>query len=580
MLVFGDHVRRRAPRAALDELTRELAALDAQSPGLARHAQLVGAFIAAGELAQGLADLAHPARDGRDALGDAAMRLLVAVAAAIEASWTGGFAAELSPARARVTALAGLGGWPEQISARRAEGYAFYALYPEAYLAAARRAAAMLSPSPHQPPCQVIGIRSIGAGLAAVVSAATGAGLPSTVRPHGDPFARRIAVEPALLAEWSAAPRIAIVDEGPGLSGSSFGAVLDVLEGCGVALDRIACFPGHAGALGPAASAAHRARWARVVRHVVDVDALLLRDGTLARWIAELVGPLDQPFEDLSAGAWRSACFASEATWPAAIRAQERRKLRARSRSGSWLARFVGLGRDGDRALARARQLHRAGFVPEPAGLCHGFLVERWIDATPLSVATLTGGARRRLIDHVGRYLGFRARHLPAGAGRGASLAQLAEMVARNTALGLGAPLPLPGAPAALEPRVHAVEIDGALHAHEWLVRGDGTIVKADALDHHAAHDLVGCQDIAWDVAGATVELALSTGEEARLIAVVGGAAGRLVDPALLAFLRPCYLAFQLGRHALAATHDVAEAPRLAAAVQRYAARLGGPPVG
>jgi hypothetical protein len=572
MLVFGDHVRRCDPRAALDELAGELVAIESEPPSLARHARIVGAFIAAGELAQGLADRAHPACDGRDAQGDAAMRVLVALAGAIDASWAAGFAAQLAPARACVAALAGLGGWPEQISARRAEGYAFYAVYPEAYLAAARRAVERSSP-----PCRpdhVIGIRSIGAGLAALISAVTGASLPSTVRPHGDPFARRIAVEPALLAEWTAAPRIAIADEGPGLSGSSFGAVLDVLEASGVALDRIACFPSHGNALSPAASEAHRARWARVARHVVDVDTLLLGDGTLARWIAELVGPVDPALEDLSAGAWRAACFASEAAWPAAIRAQERRKLRARGRGGSWLARFVGLGRDADRALARARQLHRAGFVPEPAGLCHGFLVERWLDSTPLSVALPTGDARRRLIDHVGGYLGFRARHLPAGPDRGASLARLAEMTARNTALGLGAPIAPPGAPAALEPRVHAVEIDGALHAHEWLVRGDGTIIKADALDHCAAHDLIGCQDIAWDIAGATAELSLSSDEQSRLIAVVGEASGRLVDPELLAFLRPCYLAFQLGRHALAATHDLAEAPRLVAAVERYAALL------
>jgi hypothetical protein len=569
MLVFGDQARVCAPRPVIDELAEELAALEAEPAGLARHARLVDVFITAGELAQGLADRAHPTIDGRDAQGDAAMRVLVALAAAIDASWSGGFAARAEDtARETLAALARLDGWPDEIHARHAEGYAFYALYPEAYLAAARRAPA----APHQ----VIGIRSIGTGLAALIAAVTGARLPSSVRPHGDPFARRITVVPALLAEWAAAPGIAIADEGPGLSGSSFGAVLDVLEARGVALDRITCFPSHAGSLGPAASAVHRARWARVARHVVDVDALLLDTGTLARWITALVGPLAEPLEDLSAGAWRTACFAAEASWPAAIRAQERRKLRVHTPTGRWLARFVGLGGDGARALARARRLAAAGFVPEVAGLCHGFLIERWIEATPLSVVTLSGDARRDLVDHVGRYLGFRARHLPAGPGRGASLTRLAEMVARNTELGLGAPIALPGSTAALEPRVRPVEIDGALHAHEWLVRGDGALIKADAIDHHAAHDLIGCQDIAWDVAGAVIELALSAGEQVRLIAVIDETSGRPVDPALLAFLRPCYLAFQLGRHALAATGDLDEAPRLRAAVARYAAQLTG----
>src|SRR5439155_25630735 len=130
-------------------------------------------------------------------------------------------------------------------------------------------------------------------------------------------------------------------------------------------------------------------------------------------------------------------------------------------------------------------------------------------------------------------------------------------MAARNTALGLGAPIALPGVPAALERRVHAVEIDGALHAHEWLVCGDGTLLKADALDHCAAHDLIGCQDIAWDVAGAIAELTLDTVESAEL--------SSLCDPDLLAFYRGAYLAFRIGAYRLSAEmlgHDPAEAER------------------
>jgi hypothetical protein len=127
-----------------------------------------------------------------------------------------------------------------------------------------------------------------------------------------------------------------------------------------------------------------------------------------------------------------------------------------------------------------------------------------------------------------------------------------------------------------LAPRVHRIEIDGRLHAWEWLVRDDGALIKADALDHHAAHDLVGCQDLTWDLAGAAVELGLSAAEQQRLAAIAGETAGRAVDPELLAFARPCYLAFQLGRHALGRgwTAGDGEAARLEAAVDRYAAQL------
>jgi hypothetical protein len=585
MRVYGDQVRALDPRTAARALEAGLGAIDAMPPGLARHAALVGAFVEAGELVQGLTDDACAALDARTAVGNAGMRVLVVIAKAIDASWASGQVHDQAhgrvdkvmhavgcgaSTRAARTALAVLAAHslPEVIEARHAEGYAFYALYPEAYLAAARIA----PPGPRH----VIGIRSIGVGLAALLAAALGARLPATVRPRGDPFRRRLDVAPALVAEWTSggAARVAVADEGPGLSGSSFGVVIDRLEDAGVPLDRIECFPSHAGELGPAASTRHRERWARVSRYVVDVDALLLGNGTLARWIAGLVGPLRRPLEDISAGRWRAKHFGSEADWPACVVHQERRKLLAHTRDAVWLARFVGLGRDGDRALARARTLHAAGFTPEVAGLCHGFLVERWISAAPLVVARLDRAGRRRMVERVGRYLGFRAREFPAAKDSGASLDDLAEMVRHNAALALGAAPALRGSPAALAARVRRVEIDGRLHAWEWLVRGDGVLVKADALDHHAAHDLVGCQDIAWDLAGAAVELGLSTVEQASLVAVTEETSDRAVDPDLLAFARPCYLAFQLGRHALAKAAGDDEAARLEAAVARYAAAL------
>ena len=39
----------------------------------------------------------------------------------------------------------------------------------------------------------------------------------------------------------------------------------------------------------------------------------------------------------------------------------------------------------------------------------------------------------------------------------------------------------------------------------EWLQTGSG-YVKTDAVDHHDDHFFPGCQDIAWDIAGAAVE--------------------------------------------------------------------------
>ena len=113
------------------------------------------------------------------------------------------------------------------------------------------------------------------------------------------------------------------------------------------------------------------------------------------------------------------------------------------------------------------------------------------------------------------------------------------------------------------------------MHAWEWVALDGGKLLKCDAVDHHAAHDLVGCQDVTWDLAGAEIELGLSHVELHRVIAIVEDITARRVDPELLAFLRPCYLAFQLGRHALAAgSADETEGARLRVAADRYAAHL------
>ncbi|MBA3541419.1 MAG: hypothetical protein H0T79_17540, partial [Deltaproteobacteria bacterium] len=57
MLVYGDQMWTRDPRAALERLRAALDDVDARL-GLARHTALVAVFIEAGELAQGLADAA------------------------------------------------------------------------------------------------------------------------------------------------------------------------------------------------------------------------------------------------------------------------------------------------------------------------------------------------------------------------------------------------------------------------------------------------------------------------------------------------------------------------------------------
>lgn len=84
------------------------------------------------------------------------------------------------------------------------------------------------------------------------------------------------------------------------------------------------------------------------------------------------------------------------------------------------------------------------------------------------------------------------------------------------------------------------------MHAWEWITSAQGWL-KLDGLDYHAAHDLVGFQDIAWDVAGAAVELGLSEVERDQLAAALGQRIGRTLPLEFVAACEICYLGFQIG---------------------------------
>ena len=576
MLVFGDKAATRPTRAALaavEKVWRNAAG----ASGLDRHALLISAFIAMAELVQGLGDAAFDTAgfDELDPATEAAMRLLEAVACEVMRSWDSGFE-KRADARTGATISESFrrlhqARLPEAVTCKEAEGYAFYALYPETYALAARRSGLGRD-------TLVIGLRSIGTGLAAMVAAELGA-RAITLRPHGDPYAREVRLGPRLvdMVLCNAETRFAIVDEGPGLSGSSFGCVADWLEDNGVAPERIHVFPGHDGPLGPAASARHRDRWAVIQRHVVGFDEAI--SPQLSDWMSDLIPASTAAMTDISGGHWRAQRSWGEGGWPAANIQQERRKFLFRTPEGDWLARFAGLGEIGERKLRRARRLAEAGLAPAPKGLRHGFLIERWHGEARLLQTVHPD--RAVLTRHVGHYLGVRAKALPAATGSGASLRELLDMATRNISLALGqdaaealerfVPL-LPG----LESCVRRVETDNRMHAHEWLVLPDGSLLKADAVDHCEAHDLIGCQDIAWDIAGAAIELSLTQGEVDLLCGVVAYESGRPVSPAVLAFMLPCYAAFQLGAASMAAgaLAGTDEAGRLRRSSENYACKL------
>jgi hypothetical protein len=562
MLVYGDHCELADPSERLDRIAAQLAQASTMEPGLRRHSLLVAALIDAGRVQQGLADadFALTGHDRRTDRTDAVGGLLMALAKSVRGSWDSGFAhAGELPSVPQLREL------PAQVELRTPEGFAFYGVYPEAYDEAARRL--KLSAAP-----RVIGIRSIGTTLAAMVAAALDAPPPVTLRPHGDPFEREVSIGLELEQELlSGDAHYVIVDEGPGQSGSSFGAVADWLESRGVPLERMAFLPSHGGSPGPQASEAHRRRWENAQRVPADFGQDLPQ--LLESWLTESIGELDAPLEDISGGEWRRLHYASELEWPAAAGPWERRKFIASASGGRFLVKFIGLGAVGERKLGMARTLHASGLAAEPIGLAHGFLVERWRDDS----RPLVRGEKP--ISDVGRYIGARARLFPADEGSGASLNDLLHMSRRNVALALGDEIALlldgwePRLPQ-LSHRVVRIRTDNRLLPHEWLRSDGGRMIKADALDHHAGHDLIGCQDIAWDVAGAIVEFELDDHEPRELVLATERAAGRYVDHELLQFLQVAYVAFRIGQESLTSSQDSSEDSRHSSLRQRYIAQL------
>jgi hypothetical protein len=511
VLVYGDHCEICDPRERLSEISAQLSAIRAMRSGIDRHASLVGALIAAGQLQQGIEDTGCPCDE---------LRIFVHRLAAVAVrSWDSRFRdiGELpAPPHSQM---------PHEVELRLPEGFAFYAVYPESYAEAARRLRLLGDP-------RVIGIRSIGTTLGAVVAATLNAPPPITVRPFGDPFARQVELPPGVI---ESGVHYVIVDEGPGLSGSSFGAVADWLEGRGVPLERIAFLPSHGNDLGPHASLAHRARWNRAQRVAAEFDPTFLAERF------EMLEP-----------------FSIGSPW-------ERRKYLAGSEGQRVLLKFAGLGAIGERKLAMARALHAAGLTPEPLGLVHGFLVERWHDdARPL-------GVDERPVAEIGRYIGARARLFPAEPSGGATMDELLTMCRRNISLAFGDA----GARAlaqvtlkAQSPRTRRVRTDNKLDRAKWIRLANGKLLKTDALDHHQAHDLIGCQSIEWDVAGAVTEFDLNADESARLIA----ATGQAIDFDLLHSYRIAYVAFRLGQARIAG--DLTSASASSRSADRYTRTL------
>jgi hypothetical protein len=433
---------------------------------------------------------------------------------------------------------------PTRLGLKRPEGYAYYALDPAAYA----RATAELATRTAR--LSIIGVRSIGTSLSAVACAAarsSGAEAErTTVRPEGHAWERRCSFRAAELEARLADADYLVVDEGPGLSGSTFLSVAEGLEAAGVAPGRITLLVSHE--VQPARLVARDAarRWSRFRASVAPSSAAPgAGDGAI----------------DVSAGRWRPHVFGSEGEWPFVWQALERRKILDPSRPD--LIKFVGLPPYGEAPLGRARALADAGFSPSVAPAASGYLRQRW----------LPGRVRRRpmgplgpgFVERLVEYLAIRSRAFVAPH---AQVATIDEMMRQNVREALAIELPA----GRLELR-HGVYADARLAPHEWLVCPRG-ILKLDGADHGDDHGYPGPCDTAWDLAGAIIELGLSSERAESFLTLyrrrTGDDARARLRPYLVA-----YVAERVGRLEMAALSSAGrERSRLDRELAWYRARL------
>jgi hypothetical protein len=536
MLVFREGGRRVALRPLLEQLMA-----GCRRVRLGGHGDAVlGALLRAGELECALADAESPAAgivgEATDAL--AATLLGGGFDGAVLSGLEGLSAAEI----------------PEYGVVSAPEGFAYYALHPLDYADAVAGISAGFRASSR---VVVVGIRNIGTTLGAVARAALAtrgvAAERMTVRPVGHPWERETRFSAAERARVQAAVRggaeFLVVDEGPGLSGSSFLSVAEALVAAGVPRENVTLLGSHA----------------------ADPEKMRARDAA-ARWerfrYLSVASPTRLPQEhgeELSGGEWRRRFFPNEREWPASWTSFERRKFS--SRDGRVLFKFEGFGRHGEAVWERGRVLAEADFSPAVREAGDGFLAYDFVAGTPLRAEDADESVLRRMAAYCAARVELMC--VPA-----AETAGLEQLVAVNWREAFGHEI---STPRLLVER--AVIADGKMQPYEWVRANDGRSWKVDAAGHGDDHFFPGPTDIAWDLAGAIVEWQLDPAASSFFLAEYCRISGDDCSARLPGYLL-AYALFRLGYCEMAAdamrgSEEEVRLRRDAERYRRFALQLG-----
>jgi hypothetical protein len=421
----------------------------------------LGALIAAGELECALADA-----------GAAQTGIAANITDGLAAELIGGEGTNRQQLLERLSAIAP----PGMVSVAVAEGFAYYVLHPLRFVEPVRRISTGA-------PVRVVGLRTIGTTLSAVVGAVFRMNGVSaermTVRPTGHPYDRKIELserEKLWLHEAGTDALVVIVDEGPGLSGSSFLCVAEAVEAAGVRLDRIIMLGSRYPDLPQMRAPNATQRWPRFRFCTASPRLLLPPEANI----------------DLTGGNWRHHFWEDFEHQPAAWPQLEPAKYMTPDRGAIY--KFHGYGHFAEGIAARVKMMADCGFGPQWEGLFRGFGRYRAARGKLLGPADLTPTMLRRAAE----YCAFRASSMCISE---ANSSELETMTKWNWQSEFGNELS----------NIHLeverpVIADARMLPHEWMRAEDGTILKLDSATHGDDHFFPGPCDIAWDLAGMIVE--------------------------------------------------------------------------
>jgi hypothetical protein len=335
-----------------------------------------------------------------------------------------------------------------------------------------------------------------------------------------------------------------VVDEGPGLSGSTFLSVAEALEAAGVPVSQIILLCGHEPDVNALCAANAAERWKRYRSAAAGGEPR--RPAGAETFIG--------------GGEWRKILVPQGSEWPESWTSMERVKYLSTGERPR-LFKFAGLGHYGGPVFEREQAAAAAGFAPEPQGESAGFVSYSWLAARPMRPQDISRG----VLDRMARYCAFRANAFKTEVADVTALQEMAEHNLQQLEIALPVKLKFERPTLA----------DGRMQPHEWLLTTSGEMFKTDSGSHGDDHFFPGPTDIAWDLAGAVVEWRMDAAQAGYFLERYSLASGDHADGRVADFVT-AYTVFRWAYCRMAAhtMHGTPEHSRLESAAAGYARML------